>query len=119
METIFPAWAKEKFWVFHIWQWLGLLVSLIVSLILRYLAKLVFYILMKITRKTDTYWDDKLVTTLARPTAYFIGVLYWFSFLYLSGMEGKPFTVFNFTLKILFSLNFILICVVFSLRTVL
>ncbi|MBP7283574.1 MAG: mechanosensitive ion channel [Leptospiraceae bacterium] len=107
METIFPAWAKEKFWVFHIWQWLGLLVSLIVSLILRYLAKLVFYILMKITRKTDTYWDDKLVTTLARPTAYFIGVLYWFSFLYLSGMEGKPFTVFNFTLKILFSLNFI------------
>ena len=85
----------------------ALLVSLIVSLILRYLAKLVFYILMKITRKTDTYWDDKLVTTLARPTAYFIGVLYWFSFLYLSGMEGKPFTVFNFTLKILFSLNFI------------
>ena len=107
METIFPAWANEKFWVFHIWQWLGLLVSLLISLILRYISKLVFFLLIKITRKTKTDWDERIVTTLARPTGYFIGILYWFVFLHASGMEGKPFTFFNYTLKILFSINFV------------
>ncbi|MBK8397750.1 MAG: mechanosensitive ion channel [Leptospiraceae bacterium] len=107
METVFPNWAKEKFWLFYIWQWLGLVISLIISFILRYLSRFVFYILMKITRKTKTDWDERVVTTLARPTGYFIGLIYWFSFLHLSGMEGKPFTFFNYSLKILFSINFI------------
>lgn len=107
METVFPAWAQEKFWVFHIWQWLGLLVSLFISLVLRYVSKIVFYVLIKLTRKTKTDWDERVVTTLARPTGYFIGILYWFIFLHASGMEGKPFTFFNYALKILFSINFV------------
>lgn len=107
METIFPKWAREKFWVFYIWQWLGLILAILLSLILRFITKFIFYLILKVTRKTATTWDDKVVLTLARPIGYFIGIAFWFIFLYATGLEGKIYNVCNFILKILLGANFI------------
>lgn len=107
METIFPKWAREKWGIFYLWQWLGLILAILASFVLRFISKLTFYILIRITRRTSTDWDDKVVVTLARPTGYFFGLAFWFIFLYASGVEGKIFTVSNFILKVLLGANFI------------
>ncbi|HMV41454.1 MAG TPA: mechanosensitive ion channel family protein [Leptospiraceae bacterium] len=107
LETIFPKWAREKWGFFFIWQWLGLLVATIISFLLKYVSKFFFRLAIKLTRNTSTRWDDFILTTLARPVAYFFSIAYWFSFLYLSGIEGKIFTTFNFILKVCLGLNFI------------
>ena len=67
METIFPKWAREKMGMFYIWQWLGLMIAILISFLLRFITKIIFYLLIKVTRKTSTTWDDKIVVALARP----------------------------------------------------
>lgn len=107
LETIFPEWARQKWGVFFIWQWLGLILAVIISFLLKYVSKLCFSIVIRLARSTSNRWDDFILTTLARPTAYFIAIAYWFAFLYLSGIEGKIFIAINFILKGILGLNFI------------
>ena len=107
METIFPKWAREKMGMFYIWQWLGLMIAILISFLLRFITKIIFYLLIKVTRKTSTTWDDKIVVALARPVGYFVGITFWFVFLYATGLEGKLYNVFNFILKVLLGANFI------------
>lgn len=59
------------------------------KLLIRFITKLFFHLFIKITRKTATTWDDRIVITLARPVGYFVGISFWFLFLYATGLEGK------------------------------
>ena len=93
--------------MFYIWQWLGLMIAILISFLLRFITKIIFYLLIKVTRKTSTTWDDKIVVALARPVGYFVGITFWFVFLYATGLEGKLYNVFNFILKVLLGANFI------------
>ncbi|MCB1177928.1 MAG: mechanosensitive ion channel family protein [Leptospiraceae bacterium] len=107
IETMLPLWSQKKFWLFHIWQWIGLTAAIGFGFFLIYFSNYLFYLLLKLAKKTDTDWDDKIIVTLRRPVGYFIAIGFWYLFLFGSGIEGKPLLFFSFILKVLMGFTFI------------
>jgi MscS family membrane protein len=107
MERVFPAWAQKKYWFLHLWQWMGLGLAILLGTVLRYISRFLFFILLKLARKTDTEWDDKILQTLGRPVGYILGVGFWYLFLFGSGIEGKPYAVIDFILKLFMGFAFV------------
>lgn len=113
-ETYLPEWAKKKFWVFEIWKWLGLLLAILVGLFINLLSRFIFKLLLRITRKTKTEWDEKIIVILYKPIGYLLVVGFWFLFLFSIDITGTPFKIILFILKILLGLAFVYFVYCFS-----
>ena len=88
IESYVPPWALETFGGVTYWQWIGLFVSILLGLLMKSVARLIGNILIKMTSKTSTQWDDVIVESLVSPMALFIASCVWFSSIYLLRFEG-------------------------------
>ncbi len=113
-ETYLPDWSKKKFWVFEIWKWLGLFFAFFIGILLNILSRFIFKILLKISRKTKTEWDEKIVIILYRPIGYLLVIGFWFGFLFSIDISGTPYKVILYILKVLLGLAFVYFVYCFS-----
>ncbi|MDX1959711.1 MAG: mechanosensitive ion channel [Leptospiraceae bacterium] len=106
-EKIFPAWSMELYLKLHLWQWIGILGSFVLGHLMKYFSKVAFYLLLKLAKRTETQWDEKLILAVNKPFGYFSGIFVLFAFLYLSDISGKYYTVISFIYKLFFCSAFI------------
>jgi MscS family membrane protein len=106
-ERVLPNWTKREIIGVEIWKWIGIFLAFFLGLLLNFFSKSFFMLLLKFAKKTKTDWDEKIIVTLYRPIGYLLAISFWFIFLYSTGIDGKPFKVFDFILKTLLGMAFV------------
>jgi MscS family membrane protein len=107
-ESFLPKWSLGSFLGLFVWQWIGILLSFLIGIILKKVSKLIIYSTIKFIQKNSSVWDDELINSLSRLLTYAIPFAFWFLVLNFSGIEGLHFTIINFILKVFLGLTFIL-----------
>lgn len=106
-ERLFPAWSQKKYFSLQLWQWIGIPAGLLFGLMIRYFSRVIFYILIRLARKTPGEWDERVLLACLEPGGYLLASGFWFILLYSSGIEGRAFSIISFILKAVFSYAFI------------
>lgn len=73
-----PEWAKAEWFGVEIWQYLAVLVWLLLGVILRKIFEFILdnYV-RRITRKTKFTWDDDLLDSIERPAGFIFLMVYF------------------------------------------
>ncbi|MEM9445228.1 MAG: mechanosensitive ion channel family protein [Verrucomicrobiota bacterium] len=87
VEEYIPAWAMETFASVAYWQWIGLFASILLGLVMKSVARLIGSLVMRMTSKTASKWDDVIVESLVSPVALFIASCVWFGSIYILRFE--------------------------------
>ena len=106
-ERLFPVWSQKKYFSLQLWQWIGIPAAFLLGIMIRYLSRIIFYILIRLARKTPGEWDERVLLAALQPGGYLLAAGFWFILLYASGIEGRAFSVLGFILKAVFSYAFI------------
>lgn len=99
-----PQWMREKFLGLFIWQWLGILIAIFLGFTMRTLFSWIGALILKMARKTQTDWDDKLVEAMVSPTALLAACGIWLLAVKVLGIRGSTQTVVNVGLQVLISI---------------
>ena len=107
LERYLPEWTFKEFGKIAYWQWMGLLVTIFLGLLMRFLIKLIGQFLLFLSKRTVTEWDDLLVEKLVNPVALLATAGVWFASLNLLKFRGIPLTVLTFFIQGLLAVAFI------------
>jgi MscS family membrane protein len=102
LATITPRWAQKVILGSYLWQWLGLLVAILFGYLLKYVGRLLLFVLMWIANKTKTEWDNKIMDAIKNPGGYLLAIGFWFLCISYLRIDGTLLKVLSFFLQMLF-----------------
>ena len=88
LEKIIPPWAKSKNFGLYNWQWFGLLISLILGVVIRFLTSLSLALLKRGINKTKTQWDNRVFNAVEKPLSLTAAALFWLVAVEVLQLEG-------------------------------
>ncbi|MEM6884290.1 MAG: mechanosensitive ion channel domain-containing protein, partial [Verrucomicrobiota bacterium] len=88
LERSVPAWTRENLFGIAYWQWIGLSLAILCGLIIRLIVKGIGSMAHRLTRHTETTWDDTLVESEINPVSLLASSGFWWASLYMLGFEG-------------------------------
>jgi MscS family membrane protein len=103
LERNLPPWAAGEFAGLRTWQWLGLLAAIFVGLTMRAVAGWVGHLIARLSSRTKTQWDERLVDALRTPVGLLAATGVWFIALYVLRLRGTALTVLTVILQVLLS----------------
>lgn len=103
LENLVPPWSKEVYLGLALWQWIGIILSMIVGLTFRIISKGLLTILHKLASKSKTEWDQKVIQAISAPIGYIVSTGFWYFSLKFLKLEGIMLTVLTFVLQVLLS----------------
>ncbi|GIX41135.1 MAG: hypothetical protein KatS3mg129_0868 [Leptospiraceae bacterium] len=106
-ERNLPDWAKKKFFVMNIWQWLGLALLILIGLVIKTLLAFLLEKIANFVSRSKTQWDDKIIQAFKGPTGYIFAIIFWFLSIKLLKLDSNIAGIFNSFLKIILSINLI------------
>jgi len=87
LDAHVPPAFRARFLGLALWQWVGLALSIVLSVIVgRGVVFLIRILTRRLVAKTKAIWDDELVLALRSPARLFFGLLAFFSFDELLGL---------------------------------
>lgn len=102
-----PAWMRGKVLGLVAWQWLGILAAILLGFVIRAVFAGLGGAVLKLSRKTKTIWDEKLVEALISPCALLAATGIWLISLKFLGIRGGALTALNIILQLLLSVSLI------------
>ena len=102
-----PQWMRNAFLGLIVWQWFGILLAIFLGFAMRSLFSALGTVFLKLTAKTPTIWDEKLVKALIAPSALLSATGMWMLGAKLLGIRGSALTVINIFLQLLLSFSLI------------
>ncbi len=100
-EKHIPDWMREEFLVLNWWQWIGIFVAVLIGLTLRLLARRLLNLAKRLTSRSATDWDDRIIDAIKAPVGFLVAVGFWFLALLILQFEGTVLSVFTIALQIL------------------
>jgi len=95
VESHIPAALRGRAWGLAAWQWLGVLVAILVAFVI---GRAVVYVATRVggrlAKRTEAEWDDELVDALRRPGRFLVGVLAFHELLGLLALSAAATHVF-------------------------
>ena len=101
LQSHLPAWAADKCCGLGYWQWVGLLLALILGLVIRPAVRSLVRTGRHLTSRTKTKWDDHIITAVASPAGLGGAIGFWFLAIYILRISGVAFSVLSVVLQIL------------------
>lgn len=96
IESRVPAALRGRAWGLAAWQWLGVLVAVLVAFVI---GRAVVFVATRIggrlAKRTEAKWDDELVDALRRPGRFLVGVLAFNELLSFLGLSAAAQHVFG------------------------
>ncbi len=84
IANFIPKWSTEPFAALQIWQWIGIGAAIFLGLAVKLIVQLLVSIIHKfVSKKTETVWDDKLISAFRGPTGYIAAIGSWIFFVSL------------------------------------
>ena len=106
-EKHVPDWLREEFLFLNWWQWIGIFVAVLFGLTLRLVARHVLNLVKRLTSRSVTNWDDRIIDAIKAPVGYMAAVGFWFLALFALQFEGTVLSVFSIGLQILLAISMI------------
>ncbi|MEM1157066.1 MAG: mechanosensitive ion channel family protein [Verrucomicrobiota bacterium] len=107
LERSVPAWTRESLFDIAYWQWIGLFIAILCGLIIKLIVKGVGNLVHRLTRHTETDWDDTLVESEINPVSLLASSGFWWASLYILRFEGVPLKVLTVLVQITLSVSVI------------
>ncbi len=73
-----PAWAHREVIGLEVWQWAGLFLAILLGLTMRAVARAAGRLLQKLTHRTRTEWDDRIIEALSAPVGLLAAAGIWY-----------------------------------------
>ena len=86
--TQLPAWARRTYLILPAWQWGGIFLAILVGFIIKTIVQHLAHTFGRITAKTKTQWDDRIIESIEGPIGLFAAALFWFYAIHLLGFDG-------------------------------
>ncbi len=102
-EENVPSSMKHKFIFLYIWQWAGIIISLLTGVAVKVLVKFFIDFLRFVSERREVRWLRALVNAFSGPTGWLAAILFWYITVYLLGFEGGALTIIRVVLKIALS----------------
>jgi MscS family membrane protein len=106
-ETFLPSWSKNKTMDIPNWQWLGLLVSILLGFIVKLLTESAISLFKRLTSKKDSSIRHKSILAIEKPSGLIVATFFWFSAVHFLKFEGNLLAIALILVKITFSISFI------------
>lgn len=101
-EQTLPPWAFRKVADIAIWQWAGLLLSLLLGLTAKAIVRVSGWVIRRIIlHRTATRWDDAVMASVLSPVSLAVAGLIWLGSVYILRFQGMPMLILGTGLKIL------------------
>ena len=71
-------WMTNVSWGMPNWKWLGIFIAIFVGFATRLFARSICGMILKLTQKTKSQWDDKLAENTSKPIAMLLAITIWF-----------------------------------------
>jgi MscS family membrane protein len=102
-----PPWAFAKFWGIAYWQWIGLVIVLLLGLSFRLLTRWLFGLSLHLARNTSVKWHSVLIEALTSPLALVVASFFWLLAVYALRFRGDVLVFFTYFVKILLCISLI------------
>lgn len=116
-EKLVPDWSKQKLGPLFLWQWIGLMISFIISMAVFYLAKLLLTLFQTITKKTKNLLDDLIIKGVKNSFSKSIALIFLIINIRILQIEGLTLQILTITAQAI--LSFYLIKLFYKLTEVL
>lgn len=93
IKKLVPQWSQDTFAGIAYWQWLGLFFALLLGFVIRLMVRLMGNSIHRLTRHTQTNWDDLLVESQIGPVSLLIASLVWLAAIYALQFSGLAQTI--------------------------
>ncbi len=103
LESAVPGWSRKGFLGLEIWQWLGILGSILLGFVLKSLVRYIVDWINRLASRSGTQWDNRLISAVSAPVGYLAASGFWFVSLHLLRLEGKILSFFTILIQIIFS----------------
>lgn len=116
-EESVPSSMKEKFLFLYLWQWAGIIISLLIGVMIKVLVKFFIDFLRFIAKRNERRWLKDIVNACSGPIGWLAAILFWYITVFAFGFEGVVLTVVRVILKI--ALSGVLLWLIYRLLNVL
>ncbi len=108
-DSLFPMpdWLKKGMMGLLTWQWIAVLIAIFLGYTMRSVFAGLGSMVIKLTHKTPTEWDDKLVQAMISPGALLAATGIWMLSARVIGIRGQALTIINVLLQLLLSFGLI------------
>lgn len=106
-ERYVPAWAKEQVFLLQTWQWIALVLAILIGLILKTVVRHSLGIIKLFVSKAKVQFINNMLEAALGPSGYIIATVFWFVSLNFLKFEGETLAIFNVILKVFLSANII------------
>ncbi|MEQ9366745.1 MAG: mechanosensitive ion channel family protein [Leptospirales bacterium] len=100
-EKHIPDWMREEFLILNWWQWVGIFAAILLGLSLRLITRNLMNLVKRLTKRSETDWDDRVIDAVQAPVGFLAAVGFWFLALLILQFEGTVLSVFTIALQIL------------------
>ncbi len=105
-----PGWMKFKISSVYVWQLVGIILSIILGSVVRWLTKFISHFLTRVLNQVPDgkiNWKDKILSFCDKPLSDIVTVGFWFFCLDVLDVEGGVFKFCSIILQVLLSFNII------------
>ncbi len=102
-----PDWALRKSILLPNWQWLGMLISIFLGLLIKKLIEIQVHLLKKFTSRTKFEWDDKIIYAFDRPAGLIGASGFWIISIFVLKFEGTAQMILMNFVQVIFSISVI------------
>jgi len=109
IDKVIPVWANRQLFGLYLWQWVGILVSIFLGLIVKVLAQFLLRFGKRFIKMVSRF-DDKLIDLAEKPLGLLAACIFWLICLHSLGLSGVPFAMLRIILQLLTSFSLIWLC---------
>ena len=102
MEKHFPKWTRYVVIGLPNWQWIGLFVSILLGLMIRFVTQRLHSVVKKLAHLSDLSWGKKAVLAVERPLGWVTASGFWFFCLHLLMLEGVALSFLTLLVQFIF-----------------
>ena len=102
MEAYFPPWLKEQSLFLKNWQWMGLLLGVLIGFLLKLLVGILTVFYQRLLRSREQNWKKELLEQLRKPLTLLVMALFWYVWIRYLELEGPAFGIINGLIQIVF-----------------
>lgn len=106
-SNLVPKFLTGKLFGLARWQWLGILLSIFIGLLVKLLALKGVFFFEKLTKLSSSGWDDRMVRAGREPFGWICASAFWFLSLSILGLEGVVLTIFSIVIQVIFGFSII------------
>jgi MscS family membrane protein len=106
-EERLPDWGRKKVLTIALWQWMGLLVFILLGWLLNFLIRFIFSRLLRWAQKSSVDWDERLIDSVRSPVALLLACGLWYIGIKVLQLEGSGLNFLLLVLRLILSMALI------------